>query len=144
MADPLRTDDFPEFDTYPGLESPETPVSGRTLHSTAQQIGSTMGRAVRAARELPERVDQLRVDLRDRVVVMPGRGPSAVEEKASQLKEAAQRKLEAGKQRAAEMARMARTRARRIADEQPLHVLLGVFAAGLIAGVMLRLWRNRD
>ena len=144
MADPLRTDDFPEFDTYPGAESPEPPVPGRSLHSTAQQIGGTMGRAVRAARELPDRVDQLRVELRDRVVVMPGAGPTSIEDKASQLKEAAQQKLEVGKQRAAEMARMARARARRIADEQPLHVLLGIFAVGVIAGVMLRLWRNRE
>ena len=51
MADALRTDDFPEFDTYPGPESRrELPAGGQSLQSAAEQIGSTVGRAVRAAR----------------------------------------------------------------------------------------------
>lgn len=145
MADALRTDDFPEFDTYPGPESRrELPAGGQSLQSAAEQIGSTVGRAVRAARELPERAGQVRTSLRDRLTVIRGRGGASVAEKASELKDAAQQKLEDGKQRAAELTRQARARALRVADERPLHVVLGIFAAGLVAGVALRLWRNRD
>lgn len=143
MADPLRTEDFPEFDTYPGPESPEK-AGESPLRSAAEQIGSTMGRAVRAARELPDRADQLRVDLRDRLTVIRGGGGRTTADQASDLQEKAKRKLEEGKQRAARLARQARARAVRLADERPLQVLLGACLAGVIAGVTLRLWRNRE
>ncbi len=140
MAQPLRTEDYPRFDTYPGPESPgEDP-----LQSAAEQIGSTVGRAVRAARELPERAGQVRQDLRDRLTVIRGGGGPSVADKASELRDAAQQRLQEGKQRAAELARQARARASRIVNERPLHVLLGIFAAGLIAGIALRLWRNHE
>jgi ElaB/YqjD/DUF883 family membrane-anchored ribosome-binding protein len=143
MAQPLRTEDYPRFDTYPGPESPETPAEA-SLQSAAEQIGSTVGRAVRAARELPERAEQIRQDLRDRLTVIRKEGGPSMADKASELKDAAQRRLGEGKQRAAELARQARARASRIVNERPLHVLLGIFAAGLIAGIALRLWRNHE
>lgn len=145
MADALRTDDFPEFDTYPGPESREIAAGGHSLQSAAEQIGSTVGRAVRAARELPDRAGQMRVRLRDRLtVIRGGDGAFSVADKASELKDAAQQKFEQSKQRAADLARQARARAVRVADERPVHVVLGIFVAGLIAGVALRLWRNHD
>lgn len=140
MAYPLRTDDIPEFDTYPGPESPETAEARPSLHSAAEQIGAQVGRAVRAARHLP---DQARASLRRRMNVIHG-GPRAAAEKAAALKDAARQKLAEGKQRAAQLTRQARERAGRIADEQPLHVLLGVLTLGVVAGVALRLWRDRD
>lgn len=143
MADPLRTEDFPEFDTYPGPESPETAAGGSSLQSAAEQIGGTVGRAIRAARDLPERARQIRQSLRDRMtVIRGGAGGPSVADKASELKDAAQQKIQEGKQRAAELARQARARAGRIAEERPLHVLLGIFVAGVVAGAALRLWRN--
>ncbi len=143
MPDPLRTDDFPEFDTYPSPESQED-AGGSSPQSAAEQLGSTVGRAMRVARELPQRVDQMRVDLRHRMTVIRGGASSSLANKASELKEAAQQKLEDGKQRAVELARQARERAARITDERPLQVLLGIFAAGFIAGVAFRLRRNRE
>lgn len=143
MADPLRTEDFPRFDTYPGPESRQRP-GGSSLEATAQQVGRTVGWAIRVARELPERAGQMRQELRDRLSVIRSQGGPSIADKASELKAAAQQRLEEGKQRAAEMARQAQSRAARIADERPLHVLLGVFAAGLIAGITLRLWRNHE
>lgn len=144
MTDPLRTDDFPESDSYPSPESRATSAAGPSLQSAAEQIGSTVGRAMRAARDLPDRVDQIRVGLRDRMTVIRGGGGSAVKDKVSGLKDAAHQRFANGKERAAHLARRARARAARIADQRPLQVLLGVFAAGVIAGVALRLWRNRD
>ena len=143
MAPPLRTEDVPRFDTYPGPESPEPPVEA-LLQSAAEQIGSTVGRAVRAARELPDRAGQVRQDLRDRLAVIRAGGGPPVADKASELKDAAQQRWEEGKQRAAELARQARAQASRIINQRPLHVLLGIFAAGLIAGITLRLWRNHE
>lgn len=144
MADPLRTEDIPRFDTYPGPESRTTSPGGSSLDATAEQIGGTVGRAVRAARELPERAAQIRQELRDRLTVIRREGGRSAAGKASELKAAAQQKLEVGKQRAAEMARQAKARAARIADERPLYVLLGVFGAGLVAGIVLRLGRNHE
>ncbi len=144
MPDPLRTEDLPRFDAYPGPESREMTAGESPLHSTAQQIGSIAGRAVRAARDLPETAGQIRQDLRDRLTaIRRGAGPSLVA-RASELRYAAQQRLEAGRQRAQELAGQARARAVRIADERPLYVLLGVFAAGLIAGIALRLGRNHE
>ncbi len=144
MADPLRTEDIPRFDTYPGPESRETSPGSSSLDATAQQIGSTVGRAIRTARELPERAGQIRQELSDRLSVIRSEGGASVADRASELKAAAQQKLEEGKERAAQMARQAKARAARIADERPLYVLLGVFAAGLIAGIVLRLGRNHE
>jgi len=144
MAEPLRTEEIPSFDTYPGPESREAAAGGSTLHSAAEQIGGTVGRAVRAARGLPERVDQVATDLRDRMTVIRGGRSASAGDRASELKEVAQQKLEDGKQRAAQLARQLRARAARVADERPLYVLLAIFVGGVIAGVSLRLWRNRD
>lgn len=141
MAQPLRTEDFPDFDTYPGREERE---AGGPLESAAEQIGSTVGRAIRAARELPERMEQARDELRDRMTVIRARGGPSVADKAAELKDAARQKLDEGRQRAADLARQARARATRLADERPLHVLAGIFAAGIVAGLALRLWRNHD
>lgn len=144
MGEPLRTDDLPNFDTYPGPESRQTAAGGSTLESAAEQIGDTVGRALRAARELPDRADQLRAELRDRFTVVRGGRGASLGDKASDLKDAAQEKLEQGKERATRLARQARVRASRLADEQPLRIVLGVFIAGVIAGVALRLWRSHE
>ncbi len=90
MTDPLRSEDFPRFDTNPGPESRET-AGGSSLQATAEQIGNTMGRAIRVARNLPERVGQVRQDLRDRLTVIRGGAGPTVLDKASQLKAADQR-----------------------------------------------------
>lgn len=144
MTQPLRTEDLPRFDTYPGPESRETSSAGSSLQSAAEQIGGTVGRAVRAARELPERAARLREALRDRMTVIRGGARSSLADRASGLKDATQQRFEEGKQRAAERARQARAQAVRIADQRPLHVLLAIAAAGLIAGAALRLRRNHD
>ncbi len=164
MAEPVRSEDFPTYDTYPGRESPRSAEPGvdylpttwqqgagaagagreSRLEETAEQIGSTLGRAVRAVRDLPEQVDQARVSMRDRLTVIRGGGGqrSAAAEKASEIKDAAQQKLEEAKDRAAQMTRQARARAQRIADERPLHVVAGAFLAAFIIGAVLRLWRS--
>ncbi len=164
MAEPVRTQDFPTYDVYPGPESPRTPRVGKDytpttweqgpgaqgaardsgLDETAEQIGSTLGRAVRAIRELPQRAQQAGTDMRDRLTVIRERRGATAQGKISELKASAQEKLDETKDRAVRLAGDARERARRFTNERPLHVLLGIFVAGFIAGVVIRLGRNRE
>ena len=175
MADPIRTDDFPTYDTYPGPESPRTARPGldfvpttreqgpdaegagrdSRLHEAAEQIGSTLGRAVRAVQQLPEtmeqarsdirdRVEQARTDVRDRLTVIRGGGGAEVSGKVEEVKQAAQDKLRSACDRAAAMTRNARVRAQQVADEQPLMVLLGVFIGAFALGAALRIWRSHE
>jgi hypothetical protein len=44
--------------------------------------------------------------------------------------------------KSAQVARQARTRARLIVDEYPLHLIAGVAGAAFVAGIFLRIWRS--
>ncbi len=174
MAEPVRTDEFPTYDTYPGPESPRTPRAGldfvpttrqqdadaqgagrdSRLQQAAEQIGGSLGRAVRAVQHLPEtmdeakedlrdRVDQARSDLRDRLTVIRGGEPEG-SGKVDQVKDAARERLRAARERAAALTRDAQARARRMADEQPLVVLLGIFVGAFALGAALRIWRSHE
>ena len=44
--------------------------------------------------------------------------------------------------KSAQVARQARTRARLIVNEYPLHVIAGVAGAAFVAGIFLRIWRS--
>src|SRR5512142_2501166 len=97
MAEPvLRTPDSPNFDTYPAPTVAAeralpagTPGDDR-LNETAEQIGSTVGRAMRTVRELPKQVEALK----DRFTVIRGRGRQAASEKAKDLKDSAGMQIE--------------------------------------------------
>ena len=174
MADPIRTDEFPTYDTYPGPESARTARPGldfvpttreqgtdaqgagrdSRLQEAAEQIGSTIGRAVRSLQQLPEtmeqarneirdRVEQARVDARDRLTVIRG-GDGDASGKVAEVKQAAQDKLRAARDRAMAMTRNARARAQQVADEQPLMVVLGVFIGAVALGAALRIWRSHE
>ena len=49
---------------------------------------------------------------------------------------------ERGRWKSAQVARQARTRARLIVDEYPLHLIAGVAGAAFLAGIFLRVWRS--
>ena len=163
MADPVRTEDFPDFDTYPGAES--SPARGERLlvvasdvvpgaesderdsrlHEAAEQIGSTLGRAVRAVQNLPDTMDQARTDLSDRLsVIRGGAEREDVAGKVDQVKDLARERLEEVRRRALALTRDARARARHMVDEQPLVVLLGIFVGTFALGAALRIWRSHE
>lgn len=143
MAEPVtRTPDFPDFDTYPG----GLPDSGHTLppasaqraengiNQAAERVGSVVGTAVLAARRLPKQLNSTLSTVKDRLVLVKGRGVREVNSRAADLKEAA-----------GNTARNAQQRARYYANEYPLHVLAGVAALAFLAGFGLRIWRgSRD
>ena len=169
MAEPLRrTPDTPNFDTYPA----PTPSAERILppHTgddalveTAEQIGATVGKAVRVVKQVPEQLGTLK----DRFTVIRGRGQDVATEKARELKDIAGEKAreltnaagdkarelrDAAAQGARELRRAAGEqldRARRRADyvvsEYPVQVILGAAGVAFLLGVGLRVWRsNRD
>ena len=159
MAEPvLRTPDTPNFDTYPA----PTPSAERTLpagnpgderlNETAEQIGASVGKAVRTVKQLPDQLGSLK----DRFTVIRGRGQSAATEKAREMKDAAAERAREMKDAAAERARelrrtagerLQRTRRRidQLVDEYPLQVILGAAGVAFLLGVTLRVWRsNRD
>jgi ElaB/YqjD/DUF883 family membrane-anchored ribosome-binding protein len=167
MAEPLRrTPDTPNFDTYPA----PTPSAERILpagnpgderlNEAAEQIGATVGKAVRVVRQVPEQIGTLK----DRFTVIRGRGQDAATEKARELKDIAGEKArelrdaagekarelrDAAGQRALELRRAAGEqlyRARRrvdyVASEYPLQVILGAAGVAFLLGVGLRVWRS--
>lgn len=143
MAEPVtRTPDFPDFDTYPG----GLPDSGHTLpratmkssengmSQAAERVGSVVGTAVLAARRLPQHLNSTLGAVKNRLILVKGRGAREVNSRAADLKEAA-----------GNTARNAQMRARYYANEYPLHVLAGVAGLAFLAGFGLRIWRgSRD
>jgi ElaB/YqjD/DUF883 family membrane-anchored ribosome-binding protein len=134
MAEPLlRTPDSPNFDTYPA----PTPSAQRALpqgnpgddrlNDAAEQIGSSVGRAIRNVRQLPEQLGELK----DRFTVIRGRGKRAAGEKAQEVKEAA-----------AERVQRTRRRIDMLVNEYPVQVILAAAGAAFLLGVSLRVWRS--
>jgi ElaB/YqjD/DUF883 family membrane-anchored ribosome-binding protein len=134
MAEPLlRTPDSPNFDTYPAptlsaqRALPEGNLGDDRLNEAAEQIGSTVGRAVRNVRHLPEQLGELK----DRFTVIRGRGKRVAGKKAQEAKEAA-------------VERVQRTRRRidTLVNEYPVEVILAAAGAAFLLGVTLRIWRS--
>ena len=133
MAVPVvRTPDSPNFDTYPApAPADRTLPAGHPgddrLNEAAEQIGSTVGRAVRSVRDLPEQLG----GLQDRLTVIRGRGQRLAEEKAREIKGAA-------------IERMERTRRRigLLVSEYPLEVIVATAGVAFLLGVSIRMWRS--
>jgi len=155
----MKTPDFPNFDVYPNSapradrELPEHASRARggdRLMETAATIGEAVGSAVYRMQHMQRQVQELR----DRFIVIRGRGAeNALEsaarlkqtavERAAQLKDAAADRAAHLKNAAGEQVRQARARAERVVHDYPLQVIAGAAAVGLMAGISLRLWRGR-
>jgi len=166
MPKSMQTEEMPNFDTYPGPESPATKtaayVPGRQsagaanhtpMANAAQQLGGAVGRAVSAARDIPQKIGG---ELRSRFQVISGRARQRGAHRLEQVKSAAVDRLDDVKNvaghkanqlsaRATEKIQLARNRAERIARERPVEVILGGLGAGVMLGAALRIWRsNRE
>jgi hypothetical protein len=119
MPDPLHSSsDVPEFSTYPEeplAQAPSLESTYRTYRRYSEPEGNRfMEPARRIGTTIGEAVSSLRQGLRG-------------------IRAHGTLTTEAGTRRLA-----------RLADERPLQVLLGVAAAGLAAGIGIRIWRNND
>jgi glycine zipper-containing protein DUF883 len=127
MADAkARSADLPNFDTYPatppaGRQLPREGVTDTPLAQSAEQLGSTLGRAVNLVRDLPGRI----LSMKDRV------GSRDLSATAEEWKTNAQRRVADAQQRA-----------RRIVRENPLQALAVVAGVAFLLGVAIRIWRS--
>ncbi|HZU23080.1 MAG TPA: hypothetical protein VE998_09635 [Terriglobales bacterium] len=132
-----RTPDFPDFDTYPaasalpGRALPPADASNEAMNNAAERVGNAVGSAVAVARRLPQQLNSTLSSVKDRLVLVKGRGVREVNARAAGLKEAA-----------GNTARDAQQRARYYANEYPLHVLGVVAGLAFLAGFGLRIWRG--
>ena len=105
------------------------------VQGAAETIGSGVGRAVSAVRDLPDRLrlQQRLEEMKQRFTVIKGRAQEDALDTAGELKDKASVKWAD-----------ARTRASRLARQYPFAVVLGAAGAAFILGVALRIWRDHD
>jgi len=107
------------------------PEERPALNQAAESIGGAVGKAVQTVQHLPQRVQEMK----ERFTVIRGRAQADTAAKASQvaedLKDQARQRLE-----------LARTRAQRLAHRYPLQTILAMAGAGLLLGIVLRIWRD--
>lgn len=125
----------------------ETRAVNPQWNQAAEQIGSTLGRAVAKVRQMPRRAEQAATELtnemRDRLEVVRRREPGLG--MTTRLRQKAEQTADELKGRARENVQVARNRAQRLARENPLELIVAAFGAAFIAGIALRIWRaNRD
>jgi hypothetical protein len=146
MADAIRRDVL-ALDEYAEPEARGGgPNEDARLNAAAEEIGASVGRAVQAVRELPERMDQARSSLKDRLTVIRGSGsePGEAEQRLHELKDAAQERFEHVRERAMTAMHTAQIRLRRLSNEQPLYVIASVAAFAFVLGASLRVWRSHE
>ena len=101
------------------------------LRSTAENLGLRIAQMRSQARDLSERVQDRVENLASRLRVAGGRAAEDVSDRAEELRDTTVRQ-----------ARIARTRAQRIAYERPLEFIGMAAAAGLVIGFMLRIFQE--
>ena len=130
--------------TDPERELPaETRAVNPHWNQAAEQIGSSVGRAVATVRQMPQRAEQVAQELtnemRDRLETIRSEQGSSV---TTRLREKAEETADELKGRARENVQVARNRAQRLAREKPLEIIVMAFGAAFIVGIALRIWRS--
>lgn len=115
------------------IVSPRAEVS--RVESAAGSIGNAVGLAVVTVRELPERLrmKQRLQEMKQRFTLIRGRAQGEAAEKADELRA-----------KAVDKYAEARTRAARLARQYPFGVIAAAAGLGLLVGIALRVWRDRD
>jgi hypothetical protein len=115
-----------QADREPPACNQSTADTGK-LEEAAERVGSMVGTAMSNVRELPQRL----AELKQRFTVIRGRASENASAAASEWKETARHQL-----------RMAKSRVQIVADEYPVHVILGAAMAAFAIGLGLRIWRS--
>jgi ElaB/YqjD/DUF883 family membrane-anchored ribosome-binding protein len=147
ITDPER--ELPERATPSRLgEIPGGSINPR-LNTAAESVGTALGSAVVQVRRLPDRLQEAK----QRFTVIRGRkgeqAKSAMNDAVAKARETGEELADkarvAGdelKVTAQEKLAQARTRTERMAHDYPLHVIGASAAAGMLMGIVLRLWRD--
>lgn len=125
----------------------------RRLNEAAAKIGRTAGRTTASVRELPRRASDVTEEtkatgaskmdeLRDRVSQAADQAQQRVSEAYDRAKTQATRTYNQARRQTADTFVAARSRARHVMHEYPFHVIATAAAIGLVAGVLLRIWRS--
>jgi ElaB/YqjD/DUF883 family membrane-anchored ribosome-binding protein len=125
----------------------------RRLNEAAAKIGRTAGRTTASVRELPRRASDVAEhttaagsskmdELRDRVSQAADQAQQSVSEAYDRAKTQAARTYNQARRQTADTYVAARSRARHLMHEYPFHVIATAAAVGLVAGVLLRIWRS--
>ncbi len=137
-AEPVYPNDESRFPAYPESERllPEHGTYGEArpnarLNSTAETIGNAVGSAMERVRQLPERLQEMK----QRFTVIRGRMQEDARSKANEA-------MTGLKDKAQDTVYQARTRADRLAREQPFAVIGAMAGLGLVLGIVLRVWRD--
>ncbi len=101
------------------------------LNNAAETVGEAVGSAVTTVKELPDRLQEMK----ERFTVIRGRAQQDLKTKAADLADDL-------KEQAKRTAGEARTRAQRMSRQQPVAVILGAAAVGMVLGIILRIWRD--
>jgi hypothetical protein len=135
--------DVPDFSSYPASPTDHLLEGPPEWVQQAERLGYNIGRAVRAARDgggqavraaregggrMRERVMQMRGMARHRLGDVRDRSVQVAQEKFDQAMESSHTQLQ---------------KARELARENPIPVILGAGALGLIFGATARVWRER-
>jgi hypothetical protein len=99
------------------------------LNQAAERVGRAIRVAVDEARKLPARV----AEARERLTLVKSRRKEVASRTAAEWKQTAQQKLHEG-----------RSRAQRLAYEQPLYVIAGAAGIAFVLGFAMRIWRSRN
>jgi len=118
-------------------------------NATAGELGRRAGRAMAAvrelpqrARELPNRLEDIRWQVRDRLRIIQQQSPGPASNKIDELRSNAACRLDALRSRAQERMQLLRNRAERLQRERPLELIAGAFGAAFLLGMALRIWRS--
>ncbi len=142
MADPVYPNNQSRFPAYP--EPVEEPLyhpnlsparaetrSNLALSAAAERVGNMVGSALERVKELPDRLQVMK----QRFTVIRGRKQAELSDRASELADDVKNKA----QRTVENAR---SRAERLAYDEPMKLIAGAAGVGIVLGIALRLWRD--
>ncbi len=129
MAEPVYRNS--ELTPYPEPGELPKALPQSDIHAAAERVGDAVGSAVEKVKELPGRLQEMK----DRFTVIRGRAQRDLSNRAEEIADDL-------KQQAQLTVSRARTRAERLRREQPLAVILGAAAFGMVLGIVLRIWRD--
>jgi uncharacterized protein YjbJ (UPF0337 family) len=148
----------------PALPEQASPASNPRLNQTAENIGAAVGNTVREIKDIKDRFRAAKDDSAesawsaaagwkqragesiDDAKQRASRAVQAAGDKASEVLNTARQRasdaVDTARAKASENIEATRRRATHVANEYPVHVVLGAAGAAFALGIALRIWRS--